>query len=243
MSEKSHGKKIVLETARRLTEERYLVGTGGNVSMLIEGEELLAITPSSMDYLTMKESDICIVDFNRNLVEGEQRPSVETGMHLSVYQHRPDVNAVIHTHQIYPSVFALIGESIPALFDEQVANLGEIVKWVPYGLSGSVDLLNNIAAAVDNNCNAFILQNHGAMSLGLDMEQASRNVKLLDKVAQAYYLALTTQKPISPLPPKMVETIFDLLKSEQRKEARRKKKLARGKDKEPAPNQSGGEPA
>jgi len=230
MADLSGYKRTVLETARRLVEERYLVGTGGNISALVEGEQLIAITPSSMDYLKMKESDICIVDFERNLVEGEFRPSVETGMHLAVYQKRPDVNAVIHTHQVYPSLFSLIGESIPALFDEQVANLGEVVKWVPYGLSGSVDLLNNLAAAVDNNCNAFILQNHGAILLGVDMEQAFRNVKILDKVAQAYYLALTTNKPITALPLKMVETIFDLLKSEQRKEGRRKKKLSRGKE-------------
>ena len=196
-----------------------------------------------MDYLAIKESDICIVDFDRNQVEGEQRPSVETGMHLSVYKRRPDVNAVIHTHQIYPSVFALIGASIPALFDEQVANLGEVVQCVPYGLSGSVDLLNNITAAVENNCNAFILQNHGAILFGADLERAARNVKLLDKVAQAYYLALATNQPISPLPQKMVETIFDLLKSEQRKEVRRKKKLARGKESEPNPNEKGGEPS
>ena len=230
MADLSQYKKIVCEAARHLTEERYLVGTGGNVSALIEGEMLIAITPSSMDYMAMKESDICIVDFDRNPVEGERRPSVESGMHLAVYKGRPDVNAVIHTHQVYPSVFALICESIPALFDEQVANLGEVVKCVPYGLSGSGDLLNNIAAAVDNNCNAYILQNHGAMSLGMNMEKAVRNVKLLDKVAQAYYLALTTNKPISPLPSKIVEIIFNLVKHEQSKEAQRKMELARGKD-------------
>jgi len=223
MADISKHKRIVLEAARSLTEEHYLVGTGGNVSTLIEGEALIAITPSSMDYMALKESDICVVDFDRKLVEGERRPSVESGMHLAVYKARPDVGAVVHTHQVYPSVFALICESIPAVFDEQVANLGDVVKLVPYGLSGSGDLLNNIAVAVENKCNAFILQNHGAISLGMNMEKAVRNVKLLDKVAQAYYLALTTNKPISRLPEKIVEIIFNLVKNEQNVEAQRKK--------------------
>lgn len=240
MADLSQYKKTVLETAQRLTQEKYLLGTGGNVSMLVEGEKLVAVTPSSMDYMAMKESDICVVDFDRNLVEGDHKPSVESGMHLAVYKQRPDVNAVIHTHQVYPSVFALVGESIPALFDEQVANLGDIVKLVPYGLSGSGDLMNNIAAAVDNNCNAFLLQNHGAILLGSSMEKASRNVKLLDKVAQAYYLALTVNKPITPLPAKIVEIIFSLVKNEQRKETQRKESLAQCKNKETTPEEKGG---
>jgi len=229
MADLSEYKRAVLETARRLVEERYLVGTGGNISVLVEGEKLIAITPSSMDYLKMKESDICIVDFERKPVEGEHRPSIETGMHLAVYQKRPDVNAVIHTHQVYPSVFALVGESIPAIFDEQVVNLGEEVKVVPYGLSGSGDLLNNISAAVANHCNAFILQNHGALLLGVNMEQAVRNVKILDKVAQTYYLALTTNKPVSRLPANVVAMLFALLQNEQRKEAERKQKQVLGR--------------
>lgn len=226
MADLSKYKKIVLEVSQKLTEERYLVGTGGNLSVLVEGENLIAITPSSMDYMTMKESDICIVDFDRKLVQGEFRPSVETGMHIAVYKTRPDVNAVIHTHQVYPSLFALIGESIPALFDEQVANLGDVVKQVPYGLSGSQDLLNNLSQAVGNNCNAFILQNHGAILLGRSMEKAVINVKLLDKVAKAYYLALSTHKPVQLLNEKAAALLFALLKAEQKKEADRKLALA-----------------
>ena len=115
MSETAKYKKIVVETAKSLTQEKYLVGAGGNVSMLIEGEKLVAVTPSGKDYMDLEEQDICIVDFDKNLVEGEHRASIETGMHLEVYKQRPDVNVVIHTHQVYPSLFTLIGESIPAV--------------------------------------------------------------------------------------------------------------------------------
>ena len=215
-------KRMVCETAHRLAEERYLVGTGGNVSALVEGEKLIAITPSSMDYLAMTEDDICVVDFDKQLQEGERRPSLETGMHLEVYQRRPDVSVVIHTHQVYPSMFALIGEGIPALFDEQVANMGEKVELVPYGLSGSEDLLKNIGAAVQNQCNAFILQNHGALLLGMTLERAVTNVKLLDKIAQAYYLVLSAGKTAVPLPQNVTALVSALLKHEQKKEAERK---------------------
>lgn len=224
MADRAAYKRMVWETARRLTAERYLVGTGGNISALVEGESLMAITPSSMDYLAMQESDICIVDFDRKLVEGEHRASIEAGMHLAVYKNRPDVSAVIHTHQIYPSLFSLINEPIPPLFDEQMVNLGGSVEVVPYGLSGSDDLLRNITAAVASQCNAYFLQNHGALLLGRSMDKAVINVMLLDKVAQAYYLALSTHKPVQLLPDNASALLFALLKAEQKKEADRKEK-------------------
>jgi len=222
MADLSRFKKIVVETAQKLTAEKYLVGTGGNISVRIEGEELIAITPSSLDYMVMTEADICVVGFDKQVKEGERRPSLETGMHIEVYKQRPDVNVVIHTHQVFPSMFALIGEGIPALFDEQVANMGASIDLVPYGLSGSEDLLKNIGAAVANQCNAFILQNHGALLLGMTLDKAVTNVKLLDKVAQAYYLVLSAGKTANPLPANVTALLSALLKNEQKKAAERK---------------------
>ena len=226
MTDTAPYKKLVLETAQKLTRDKYLVGAGGNISVLIEGEELVAVTPSSLDYLEMTADDICVVDFDKQVKEGERRPSIETAMHLEVYKRRPDVGAVIHTHQVYPSMFALIGEGIPALFDEQVANMGDRIDLVPYGLSGSEDLLRNIAAAVANQCNAFILQNHGALLVGMNMEKAVTNVKLLDKVAQSYYLALSAGKTANPLAANATALLFALLKNAQKKEAERKQAQA-----------------
>ena len=57
-------KQQVLETCQDLTRKGYLVGTGGNVSMRIEGEEALAITPSNMDYLALDADDICVYSFD-----------------------------------------------------------------------------------------------------------------------------------------------------------------------------------
>ncbi len=224
-------KKEVYDTTIQLAEKGLLLGTGGNVSRKVEGEDLLAVTPSGIDYNELRLDQICLVDFQRELVEGELMPSVETGMHISVYQNRPDVNAVIHTHQPYASIFSLIQQVIPALFDEQVANLGREVAVVPYGLSGSNELLSNITMALENQCNAYILQNHGVLVLGLDIITVSRNVTLLEKTAQVYYNALLSGKEVIGLTPEIEETIFSMLQSNQRKEMRRKKKLRREKEK------------
>jgi glutamate-1-semialdehyde 2,1-aminomutase len=180
-----------------------------------------------MDYLALSEEDICIYSFDKEPLEAVHVPSVEMAMHTAVYRNRPDVNGVVHTHQPYASTFTLINEPIPALFDEQVANLGNRVDLVPYGMSGTAELMENIAARLDNQCNAYILQNHGVLLLGTTLEKAALNVLLLEKVARVYYYAMTSGRPISTLRPESEETIFAMLKSEQRKEVRRKKRLAR----------------
>jgi len=227
MSHYEKYKQQVVDTCQDLTRKGYLVGTGGNVSMRIDGEEALAITPSSMDYLALSEDDICVYSFDKEPLEAVHVPSVEMAMHTAVYQNRPDANGVVHTHQPYASTFTLINEPIPALFDEQVANLGNRVDLVPYGMSGTAELMDNIAARLDNQCNAYILQNHGVLLLGTTLEKAALNVLLLEKVARVYYYAMTSGRPITTLRPESEETIFAMLQSEQRKEVRRKKRLAR----------------
>jgi glutamate-1-semialdehyde 2,1-aminomutase len=224
-------RQAVLNTCRSLVEKGYLVGTGGNVSMRVAdeaaAESVVAITPSSRDYRTLSPEDICVVDLAGQVRAGTSAPSVETTAHLAVYARRPDVNAVIHTHQPYASTFTLIGRSIPALFDEQVANLGPEVKLVGYGISGSQEMTEQIVGGLENQCNAYLIQNHGVLCLGTTLAQAALNVELLEKVARVYYYALGTGQEISPLPAESTQVLFEMLKSEQRQEVRRKRKSQR----------------
>lgn len=203
-------KKNVLEVSLWLLEHGYFGsqrGTGGNVSVRIDEEPAMAITPSSVRYQELSADDICIVNFDLSVIEGRLTPSVESGIHSIIYQKRPDVNAVIHTHQIFGSVFALINEPIPALFDEVSFSLGQIVDVIPYGLSGSVDLVNNVACKLSNNANAYIIQNHGILAFGKNLDKALLNAELLEKVAQIYCLALSVSKTIHTLPESVIEMI------------------------------------
>ena len=217
MSKYDDYRKQVLEYSQSLARKGYLVGTGGNLSVRIAGEEALAVTPSNFDYLAMSLEDICIVSWDQQPIEGERKPSVETGLHTAVYQNRPDVNAVIHTHQQYASVFALIHQPIPALYDEQVRFLGRSVEIVPYGPSGTGLLKRQVASKLQNHCNAYILQNHGALCLGISAERAAFNVELLEKCALTYLLALCTEKKVSRIPLAVREIAFAQLRRDQKK--------------------------
>jgi L-ribulose-5-phosphate 4-epimerase len=204
-------KKNVLEASLWLSQQGYFGshrGSGGNVSMRVN-EAAMAITPSSVKYQELSVADICVVGFDLSVIEENDKlkPSVEAGMHSIIYRNRPDVNAIVHTHQIYGSVFGLINTPIPALFDEVAFSLGQMVEIVSYALSGSSDLVNNVAEKLSNNANAYIIQNHGILALGKSLDKAILNAELLEKVAHIYYLALSTGKPVDTLP----ESIVDLV--------------------------------
>ena len=219
-------KKNVLEASLWLSEQGYFGshrGSGGNVSVRVN-ETAMAITPSSMKYQELSFADICVVGFDLSVIEENDKlkPSVEAGMHSIIYRSRPDVNAIVHTHQIYGSVFGLINTPIPALFDEVAFSLGQMVEIVPYALSGSPDLVNNVARKLSNNANAYVIQNHGILALGKNLDKAILNAELLEKVAHIYYLALSTGKPVNTLPGSIVDLVA-VVRNNEVKEAMGKK--------------------
>jgi len=182
-------KQQVVDICRKLVEKGFLIGTGGNVSVRVMGENVFAVTPSNFDYMKMNVEDICILNWKREELEGELKPSIESSLHAAVYETRLDANVVIHTHQIYASAFALMNRPIPALFDEQARFLGRQVEVVSYAPSGTPMLKWKIVSRLRNRCNAYILQNHGALCLGESAQRAIFNVELLEKCALTYLLA------------------------------------------------------
>ncbi len=72
MEEYGEHRQQVVETARKLTQKGYLMATGGNLSIRIEGRPAFAITPSNYDYMKMLPEDVCVLDFDLNTIQGER---------------------------------------------------------------------------------------------------------------------------------------------------------------------------
>jgi ribulose-5-phosphate 4-epimerase/fuculose-1-phosphate aldolase len=220
MSPYAREKQQVVETAQHLVAKGYLMATGGNLSIRISGQPAFAVTPSNYDYGKMTPDDVCILDFDLNVIEGARKPSVESALHAGVYETRADVNAVVHTHQVYASTLALINAALPALFDEQVRFLGRSVEIIPYAPSGTGFLKSAIVKHIKNHNNAYILQNHGALCFGHDVERAAHNVEILEKCSVAYLLALCTEQKVSRIPLPIREIAFAKLRQDQKKAER-----------------------
>ncbi len=196
-------KQEVLDTALWLSTHHYFggeLGSGGNVSARIPDRDLFVITPTAVPYDEITTDEICLMDFDLTQIEGGLKPSIEAGMHATIYTKRPDIRAVAHTHQLHASIFSVLNMPIPPLFDEITLAIGDRVDVVPYAISGSDALAKNVGETVANGCRCFIMQNHGALNLGSDLREAMGNAELLEKIARVYHSALATGRPITTLP-------------------------------------------
>jgi L-ribulose-5-phosphate 4-epimerase len=220
-------KDRVLRMSRKLSEQGYFgtrSGSAGNVSVMVENETAMVVTPTQLSYDVMTVDDICVVDFDLKSIEGQLKPSIEAPMHVAAYQTRPDVSAVIHTHQVGASALSLISQPIPPLFDEVTLAIGNIVEVIPYALSGTRELHDLVATKLTNRCHCYIMQNHGALCVGPDLDQTFTFVELLEKISTVYVNALSTGKPISPLPEPIAQQLFDAVIARQDREVARKSK-------------------
>lgn len=165
-----------------------VIWSSGNASGRVPGKELLAITPSRLPVDRLRPDDVLIVDFEGDPVEGDGVPSTETLMHIAAYRARPDVGGVLHTHSPCASALAVARRQLPPVLDEQVVYLGERVEVAEYAMSGSEELAAAAVAALGDR-NAVLLQHHGVLAVGRDVEEALRNALLVEHVARVYILA------------------------------------------------------
>ena len=186
-------KKIIVETGKELYKQNLTIGTWGNISALDPETGLIYIKPSAMDYNEINLEDIIVVNREGEVIEGVRKPSIETPMHLAVYNNREDVGAVVHYHSIYSSVLAVTGLSLPGICEDFVQIVGDKVICSKYALPGSKELAINAVVGLGNR-NAVFLTNHGTLCVGKDMKEAMKVSYVVEKTAQIYILSKNVGK-------------------------------------------------
>jgi L-fuculose-phosphate aldolase len=181
----------VLEAVQRIVALGLVAHASGNVSRRIKTREgdLYAVTASRVPYHRFTIDDVIVVDADIDPVIGNGVPSSESLAHMAVYAARPDVGAVIHTHSVNASAFAVAGTPIPCVLDEQVITLGGPVEVAEYGASASQGLADNAVTALGDRA-AVLLRNHGALAVGADLEEAVAVAELVERVAKIRLLSM-----------------------------------------------------
>jgi len=169
-----------------LYDRKYVVGSGGNVSAK-EGD-FVYITPTGSVLGFLNEDDICIVDILGNLIKG--KPTSELNMHLQIYQNKPEVNAIVHTHSMYCTAFSILDKKLELYTPEAEIFLKKI-GYVDYFPCGTLELAKNVSSMDEN---ALILKKHGIVTMGCNLNEAYIKTEVLEEIAHLNHIIYTLGK-------------------------------------------------
>lgn len=199
---------------RKLVSCGLVQGTWGNLSVRLDDESML-VTPSGIDYEVLSAGDMVKVNIKTLTYEGQLKPTSEKGLHAKVYQDRPEIGGVIHTHSKYCSVYAAAHKDLPVPADaasapavatsagksaceasgiatdksdfKSAGGFSNPVRLAKYALPGTKALIKNTAAALGANYGG-IMSNHGMIACGDTLPAAFENCVRLEELAKANLL-------------------------------------------------------
>jgi L-fuculose-phosphate aldolase len=174
----------IVEYCLRMDAAGLTVGTSGNVS--VRWGDLVAITPTGVDYATLTAEQVSVVDSTGRPVAPGPRPSSELPMHLAVYRETA-AGAVVHTHPPVGTALSTVVDELPGIH-YLVMRLGGPVRVAPYAPYGSPELAEAGARAMAGR-SAVLLRNHGATTCGRDLAQAYDRAELLEWLCGLYHRA------------------------------------------------------
>lgn len=187
-------REIVWKCNLELPKNDLVKMTSGNVSGRDAATGLVVIKPSGFSFEELTPAHMVVVDQDGHVVEGELNPSTDTDTHLYVYQKRPDVFGIAHTHSPYASSFAALGQPIPACLTS-FGMLGGEIPIGGYAPIGGKDIGQEIVDKIGRAL-AIIMQNHGVFTIGASAQQATKMAVEVEEVAKITHLAMLRGQPI-----------------------------------------------
>jgi L-fuculose-phosphate aldolase len=182
----------LVRVCRHLYDQQLIVATDGNCSVRLDGERFLT-TPSGVCKGQLDPDMLVVVDTQGRKAASRRlavdlSPSSEFGMHLAIYAVRPDVQAVVHAHPPTATAFSVAGVSLePPILTEVVLTLGTIPT-APYATPGTAEL-GEAVQAIARTHDAFILDHHGAVTLGRSLDEALHRMETVEQTAKVHLYA------------------------------------------------------
>jgi L-fuculose-phosphate aldolase len=186
-------RRLIAEHGRRMTGDRLVVGTSGNLS--IRAGDLLAVTPTGHAYQTLTPELVGVHRLDGTPVEAPLAPTSELPIHRLLYQHT-DALAVVHTHSTAAAAVSTLVEELPTIH-YVLAVLGGPVRVAPYATFGSPELAGNVLAAIEGR-SGVLLANHGAVTYGPSIEVAYDRSLYLEWVADVWLRANALSPAFTP---------------------------------------------
>ena len=185
-------KETVIRAGHELIAAGLIARTWGNISCRIS-ETQFVITPSGRAYETLTPEEIVLVNIEDLEYEGEIKPSSEKGIHAACYKLRPEVNFVIHTHQVNASIVSALGMDINNVEGENAQVVGTNLPIASYGLPGTKKLRKGVIDAITrSDAKAAVMAHHGAVCMGVDYDDAFNVAQKVEDICEQYVMAKYT---------------------------------------------------
>ena len=200
-------KHDIIAMGQYLATRQYHAALAGNISARVDAEHLLC-TRHGADKGALTPDDIVLCDLGGNTIGGSGAPTSEFSMHRTAYRERPDVRAVIHAHPPTATAFAAASVALDLLtLPEMVVLLGPVAL-VPYATPGTDELAEQLRPFMPGH-DGFLLENHGALTVGRDVREAALRMELIEHNARISLVVRQLGKPFV-LQPDELEALLQL---------------------------------
>lgn len=188
-------REAVVEYGKQMFSKNLTNGTTGNISVYNREQELMAISPSGIDYFSTTPEDVVVMKLDGTVVDGSRKPSSEVHLHSEVYRNKADVNAVVHTHSDNSTVMGCLRWSLPAVHYMLAASGGVQVPCAEYATFGSYELGVNAVKAMGEH-KACFLANHGLLVCDVNLEKALALAEKVEWIAGIYLRTRQVGDPV-----------------------------------------------
>ena len=187
----------IIIVGAHMAKAGLVTATLGNISArLADTTDRFVITPSGIPYQEITKQDLVVINGDGSIDPGQRKPSTELLLHKAVYEVCAHAGAIVHSHSIYASAFAVARQSIPAILEDQVQLVGGEIPTTQYAPAGSLAFVEAAAQTLlQSKGQAVLLANHGLIGIGDTVDQAYQVCQLVEKTAQIYIMSTLIGKP------------------------------------------------
>lgn len=196
----------ILDVGRLIYQKGWVASNDGNISVRLDDGRILC-TCTGVSKGMMTPADLIVCDLAGNKMEGARDCTTEIAMHLTIYEMRPDVAAIVHAHPPVATGFAVAGRPLnQAVLPEVIVNLG-CVPLAAYGLPGTPALAAGMVPFIPHY-DAILLANHGSVCYGDDVYKAFFKMETVEHYARITLVAELLGGP-KMLPKREVQELFE----------------------------------
>ena len=185
------------KVGRQIFAEGLTHGASGNISARIPGTNKCVIKPSGYSFADLEPQHFIVVDIETRMVlEGKEKPSIETPFHTKLYKQWPEAGGVVHVHPHYSTILSIIGTEIIPMGIE-ITEAPALAKGIPvakFAPPGTEELADTLVDAMKDHV-AALMPHHGITTIGKTIEEAANNSRMVEFLAKLHYEVMLVGKP------------------------------------------------